>query len=200
MLEEFLKAYFEVPNVTLRFRPSFFPFTEPSMEVDVQCDRSGAEVKIGEGSDWLEILGCGMVHPNVIRNCGLDPDVYQGFAWGIGIDRIAMLKYGMPDLRAFFDADQRWLDHYGFRPLDLPTLFGGLSNCQWLTSRPNRQSHPVAASATRRRWPMRLSGTTSTTRASPPQPPRIIAITRGKGRCRGYAGRHRDRRLRARPA
>ncbi|MGV8856073.1 MAG: phenylalanine--tRNA ligase subunit alpha [Devosia sp.] len=128
VLEEFLKAYFEVPNVTLRFRPSFFPFTEPSMEVDVQCDRSGAEVKIGEGNDWLEILGCGMVHPNVIANAGLDPDVYQGFAWGIGIDRIAMLKYGMPDLRAFFDADQRWIDHYGFRPLDLPTLFGGLSS------------------------------------------------------------------------
>jgi phenylalanyl-tRNA synthetase alpha chain len=128
VLEEFLKAYFEVPNVTLRFRPSFFPFTEPSMEVDVQCDRSGNEVKIGEGSDWLEILGCGMVHPNVIRSAGLDPDVYQGFAWGMGIDRIAMLKYGMPDLRAFFDADKRWLDHYGFRPLDLPTLFGGLSS------------------------------------------------------------------------
>jgi phenylalanyl-tRNA synthetase alpha chain len=128
VLEEFLKAFFEVPNVTLRFRPSFFPFTEPSMEVDVQCDRSGKEVKIGEGSDWLEILGCGMVHPNVIRSAGLDPDVYQGFAWGMGIDRIAMLKYGMPDLRAFFDADQRWLDHYGFRPLDLPTLFGGLSS------------------------------------------------------------------------
>ncbi len=128
VLEEFLKAFFEVPSVTLRFRPSFFPFTEPSMEVDVQCDRSGSEVKIGEGSDWLEILGCGMVHPNVIRNAGLDPDVYQGFAWGIGIDRIAMLKYGMPDLRAFFDADQRWIEHYGFRPLDLPTLFGGLSS------------------------------------------------------------------------
>ncbi|KQX38561.1 phenylalanine--tRNA ligase subunit beta [Devosia sp. Root436] len=128
VLEEFLKAYFEVPNVTLRFRPSFFPFTEPSMEVDVQCDRSGSEVKIGEGSDWLEILGCGMVHPNVVRNAGLDPDIYQGFAWGMGIDRIAMLKYGMPDLRAFFDGDQRWLDHYGFRPLDLPTLFGGLSS------------------------------------------------------------------------
>lgn len=128
VLEEFLKAFFEVPSVTLRFRPSFFPFTEPSMEVDVQCDRSGAEVKIGEGNDWLEILGCGMVHPNVIRNAGLDPDIYQGFAWGIGIDRIAMLKYGMPDLRAFFDADQRWIEHYGFRPLDLPTLFGGLSS------------------------------------------------------------------------
>lgn len=128
VLEEFLKAFFEVDNVTLRFRPSFFPFTEPSMEVDVQCDRSGAEVKIGEGSDWLEILGCGMVHPNVLRHCGLDPDVYQGFAWGMGIDRIAMLKYGMPDLRAFFDADVRWLNHYGFRPLDLPTLVGGVSS------------------------------------------------------------------------
>ncbi|WP_289035386.1 phenylalanine--tRNA ligase subunit alpha [uncultured Roseibium sp.] len=127
-LEEFLKAFFEVDNVTLRFRPSFFPFTEPSMEVDVQCDRSGGEVKIGEGSDWMEILGCGMVHPNVLRNCGLDPDIYQGFAWGIGIDRLAMLKYGMPDLRAFFDADVRWIQHYGFRPLDLPTLFGGLSS------------------------------------------------------------------------
>ncbi|WP_332719111.1 phenylalanine--tRNA ligase subunit alpha [Pelagibacterium mangrovi] len=128
VLEEFLKAFFEVESVTTRFRPSFFPFTEPSMEVDVQCDRSGNEVKIGQGNDWLEILGCGMVHPNVIRNAGLDPDVYQGFAWGMGIDRIAMLKYGMPDLRAFFDADQRWLDHYGFRPFDAPTLFGGLSS------------------------------------------------------------------------
>ncbi|AVX05847.1 phenylalanine--tRNA ligase subunit alpha [Maritalea myrionectae] len=128
VLEEFLTAFFEVDHVKTRFRPSFFPFTEPSMEVDVQCDRSGNEVKIGEGSDWMEILGCGMVHPNVIRNCGLDPDIYQGFAWGMGIDRIAMLKYGMPDLRDFFGADQRWLDHYGFRPLDLPTLFGGLSS------------------------------------------------------------------------
>jgi phenylalanyl-tRNA synthetase alpha chain len=128
VLEEFLKAFFEIPNVTLRFRPSFFPFTEPSMEVDVGCDRSGPEVRIGEGSDWLEILGCGMVHPNVLRNCGLDPDVYQGFAWGMGIDRLAMLKYGMNDLRAFFDADKRWLDHYGFKPFDMPTLFGGLSS------------------------------------------------------------------------
>ncbi|HHS82469.1 MAG TPA: phenylalanine--tRNA ligase subunit alpha [Devosia sp.] len=128
VLEEFLKAFFEVDEVSTRFRPHFFPFTEPSMEVDVQCDRSGNEVKIGEGSDWMEILGCGMVHPNVLANSGLDPEVYQGFAWGIGIDRLAMLKYGMPDLRAFFDADQRWLDHYGFRPLDIPTLFGGLSS------------------------------------------------------------------------
>ncbi|MCK0197055.1 phenylalanine--tRNA ligase subunit alpha [Ancylobacter sp. 6x-1] len=129
ILEEFCKAFFEVDQVKMRFRPSFFPFTEPSMEVDIQCDRSRpGEIRFGEGSDWLEILGCGMVHPNVIRNCGLDPDEYQGFAWGMGIDRIAMLKYGMPDLRAFFEADVRWLSHYGFRPLDIPTLAGGLSN------------------------------------------------------------------------
>jgi phenylalanyl-tRNA synthetase alpha chain len=127
VIEEFLKAFFEVDSVVTRFRPSFFPFTEPSMEVDVRCDRRGGEIRIGEGNDWLEILGCGMVHANVLRNCGLDPDVYQGFAWGMGIDRLAMLKYGMSDLRAFFEADKRWLDHYGFRPLDLPTLFGGLS-------------------------------------------------------------------------
>jgi phenylalanyl-tRNA synthetase alpha chain len=129
VLEEFCKAFFEVPSVKMRFRPSFFPFTEPSLEVDIQCDRSRpGEVRFGEGSDWMEILGCGMVHPNVLRAGGLDPDEYQGFAWGMGIDRIAMLKYGMPDLRAFFDADVRWLAHYGFRPLDMPTLFGGLSN------------------------------------------------------------------------
>jgi phenylalanyl-tRNA synthetase alpha chain len=127
ILAEFCKAFFEVDDVKMRFRPSFFPFTEPSMEVDIQCDRSGGEVRFGEGTDWLEILGCGMVHPNVLRNVGLDPDEYQGFAWGMGIDRIAMLKYGMPDLRAFFEADVRWLKHYGFRPLDLPTLAGGLS-------------------------------------------------------------------------
>ncbi|MGA3302853.1 MAG: phenylalanine--tRNA ligase subunit alpha [Methylovirgula sp.] len=127
VLEEFCKAFFEVPQVKMRFRPSFFPFTEPSMEVDIQCSRKGGEVRFGEGEDWLEILGCGMVHPNVLRNCGIDPETYQGFAWGIGIDRIAMLKYGMPDLRAFFEADVRWLTHYGFRPLDLPTLFAGLS-------------------------------------------------------------------------
>jgi phenylalanyl-tRNA synthetase alpha chain len=127
VLEEFCKAFFEVPSVNMRFRPSFFPFTEPSIEVDIQCDRSGAQVKFGEGNDWMEILGCGMVHPNVLRAGGLDPDEYQGFAWGMGLDRIAMLKYGMPDLRNFFDADVRWMNHYGFRPLDLPTLFGGLS-------------------------------------------------------------------------
>jgi phenylalanyl-tRNA synthetase alpha chain len=128
ILEEFCKAFFEVDQVKMRFRPSFFPFTEPSAEVDIQCSRRGGEIRFGEGTDWLEILGCGMVHPNVLRNCGLDPDEVQGFAWGMGIDRIAMLKYGMPDLRPFFDADVRWLNHYGFRPLDLPTLVGGLSS------------------------------------------------------------------------
>jgi phenylalanyl-tRNA synthetase alpha chain len=126
-LEEFLKSFFEVKGVKLRFRPSFFPFTEPSMEVDVQCRRQGGEIRFGEGEDWMEILGCGMVHPNVLKNCGIDPDRYQGFAFGVGVDRLAMLKYGMSDLRAFFDADARWLEHYGFRPLDFPTLAGGLS-------------------------------------------------------------------------
>jgi len=127
ILEEFCKAFFEVDKVKMRFRPSFFPFTEPSLEVDIQCRRDKGEVRFGEGDDWLEILGCGMVHPKVLRNCGLNPDEYQGFAWGLGIDRIAMLKYGMPDLRAFFEADVRWLSHYGFRPLDFPTLAEGLS-------------------------------------------------------------------------
>jgi phenylalanyl-tRNA synthetase alpha chain len=128
ILEEFCKAFFEVESVKMRFRPSFFPFTEPSAEVDIQCSRKGGEIRFGEGDDWLEILGCGMVHPNVLRNCKLDPDIYQGFAWGMGIDRIAMLKYGMPDLRPFFEADVRWLEHYGFRPLDLPSLVGGLTS------------------------------------------------------------------------
>jgi phenylalanyl-tRNA synthetase alpha chain len=127
VLEEFCKAFFEVPQMAMRFRPSFFPFTSPSMEVDIQCRRSGGEIRFGEGEDWLEILGCGMVHANVLRNCGIDPDVYQGFAWGMGVDRIAMLKYGLPDLRDFFDADLRWIDHYGFKPLDEPSLAGGLS-------------------------------------------------------------------------
>ena len=127
VLEEFCRAFFEVERVKMRFRPSFFPFTEPSMEVDIQCARKGDEIRFGEGEDWLEILGCGMVHPNVLRHCGVDPDEYQGFAWGMGIDRIAMLKYGMPDLRPFFEADARWLAHYGFRPLDIPTLAGGLT-------------------------------------------------------------------------
>jgi phenylalanyl-tRNA synthetase alpha chain len=127
ILHEFCRAFFEVDKVNMRFRPSFFPFTEPSMEVDIQCRRDKGEIRFGEGEDWLEILGCGMVHPNVLRACDIDPDVYQGFAWGMGIDRIAMLKYGMPDLRALFEADVRWLNHYGFRPLDVPTLAGGLS-------------------------------------------------------------------------
>jgi phenylalanyl-tRNA synthetase alpha chain len=128
ILEEFCKAFFEVGQVKMRFRPSYFPFTEPSAEVDIQCSRKGGEIRFGEGDDWLEILGCGMVHPDVLRNCGLNPDEFQGFAWGMGIDRIAMLKYGMPDLRPFFEADIRWLNHYGFRPLDLPSLVGGLTS------------------------------------------------------------------------
>jgi phenylalanyl-tRNA synthetase alpha chain len=127
ILAEFCKAFFEVSDVKMRFRPSFFPFTEPSLEVDIQCRRDKGEIRFGEGEDWLEILGCGMVHPTVLKNCGIDPDAYQGFAWGVGVDRIAMLKYGMHDLRAFFEADVRWLAHYGFRPLDVPTLAGGLS-------------------------------------------------------------------------
>ena len=128
ILHEFCKAFFEVDRINMRFRPSFFPFTEPSLEVDIQCRRDKGEIRFGEGEDWLEILGCGMVHPNVLRACGIDPDVYQGFAWGMGIDRIAMLKYGMSDLRQLFDSDVRWLSHYGFKPLDVPTLAGGLSS------------------------------------------------------------------------
>ncbi|HEX2257578.1 MAG TPA: phenylalanine--tRNA ligase subunit alpha [Afifellaceae bacterium] len=126
-LEAFCKALFEVDAVKMRFRPSHFPFTEPSMEVDIGCTWEGGELKIGRGDDWLEILGSGMVHPNVIRAGGLDPERYQGFAFGMGIDRIAMLKYGIPDLRAFFEADLRWLRHYGFSPVVKPTLAEGLS-------------------------------------------------------------------------
>jgi phenylalanyl-tRNA synthetase alpha chain len=127
VLEEFCKAFFEVPRIKMRFRASHFPFTEPSMEVDIGYAKGGDEIRIGEGEQWLEILGCGMVHPNVLKNVGLDPNRYQGFAFGMGIDRIAMLKYGMPDLRAFFSGDLRWLTHYGFPPLAVPTLAGGLS-------------------------------------------------------------------------
>lgn len=126
-IEEFCRAFFEVPSIKMRFRPSHFPFTEPSAEVDIQCDRSGGEIKFGEGEDWLEILGSGVVHPNVLRNCGIDPDRYRGFAFGMGLDRLAMLKYGIPDLRAFFEGDLRWLRHYGFSVLDVPTLATGLS-------------------------------------------------------------------------
>jgi phenylalanyl-tRNA synthetase alpha chain len=126
-LEEFCKAFFEVDAVKMRFRASHFPFTEPSMEVDINCSWEKGHVKVGVGDSWLEILGSGMVHPNVIRAGGLDPDKVQGFAFGMGIDRLAMLKYGIPDLRAFFEADLRWLRHYGFRSLNVPTLAGGLS-------------------------------------------------------------------------
>lgn len=122
VLEEFFKAFFEVAEVKVRFRASHFPFTEPSAEVDL-----GAEA-IGKPGQWLEVLGCGMVHPNVLRNCGLDPERYQGFAFGMGLDRLAMLKYGIPDLRDMFSADLRWLRHYGFSVLDVPTLAGGLSS------------------------------------------------------------------------
>lgn len=116
-LIEFCKRFFEVDELKTRFRPSFFPFTEPSAEMDIGCSRAGGELKIGTGNDWLEILGCGMVHPNVLKNCGINPDEYQGFAFGMGIERIAMLKYGIPDLRTFFESDLRWLRHYGFGPL-----------------------------------------------------------------------------------
>ena len=127
VLEEFCRAFFEVDKVELRFRASHFPFTEPSAEVDIRYSNVGGQLRIGEGDKWMEILGSGMVHPKVLQAAGVNPDEWQGFAFGMGIDRIAMLKYGMPDLRAFFDADVRWLSHYGFRPLDMPTLFGGLS-------------------------------------------------------------------------
>lgn len=127
-LEEFVKAFFEVDSVELRFRASHFPFTEPSAEVDIRCSWSGGQLKVGEGDDWMEILGSGMVHPKVLEAGGIDPQKYQGFAFGLGIDRIAMLKYGIPDLRAFFDSDLRWLRHYGFLALDKPSLISGLSS------------------------------------------------------------------------
>ncbi|MFN7498271.1 MAG: phenylalanine--tRNA ligase subunit alpha [Hyphomonadaceae bacterium] len=127
VLMDFIRAFFEIDDVDVRFRPHHFPFTEPSAEMDVRCDRSGGALKIGTGTDWLEILGCGMVHPNVLRACGIDPDQYQGFAFGMGIDRLAMLKYGIPDLRDMFAADVRWLKHYGFEPSVQPNLATGLS-------------------------------------------------------------------------
>ena len=126
-LMDFIAAFFETDQVEAQFRPHHFPFTEPSAEMDVKYERVGDAVKVGSGDKWMEILGCGMVHPNVIRACGLDPDEYQGFAWGMGVDRLAMLKYGIPDLRDFFAADARWLEHYGFDPLDQPNLATGLS-------------------------------------------------------------------------
>ncbi len=127
VLEEFCRAFFEVESVELRFRASHFPFTEPSAEVDLRCSWQGGQLKVGEGDDWMEILGSGMVHPKVLQAAGVDPDAWQGFAFGLGIDRIAMLKYGIPDLRAFFDSDLRWLRHYGFGALRVPSLHGGLS-------------------------------------------------------------------------
>lgn len=127
-LYDFIKAFFELDEIPVRYRPSFFPFTEPSAEMDIGCLKSKTELKIGAGDDWLEILGCGMIHPNVLRAGGIDPDIYQGFAFGLGLDRLAMLKYGIPDLRTFFESDVRWLKHYGFNPLDMASMTGGLSN------------------------------------------------------------------------
>jgi len=127
-VEEFCKAFFEIDKIELRARPSFFPFTEPSLEWDMRCDRSvPGKITFGSGNDWLELGGSGMVHRKVLENCGIDPKKYSGFAFGFGLDRMAMLKYGMPDIRSFFESDLRWLKHYGFQPLDIPTLDGGLS-------------------------------------------------------------------------
>jgi len=126
-LDYFIKEFFEVKNIKMRFRPSHFPFTEPSAEVDIGYKIEKGKIIIGEGDKWLEVLGCGMVHPNVLKNVKIDTKKYQGFAFGIGIDRLAMLKYGINDLRAFFEADYRWLNHFGFDPLDVPTNYRGLS-------------------------------------------------------------------------
>jgi phenylalanyl-tRNA synthetase alpha chain len=125
-LIEFCRAFFGIDDLPARFRPSYFPFTEPSAEMDIGCSREGGGLTIGAGADWLEILGCGMVHPRVLENCGIDPSRYQGYAFGLGIERAAMLKYGIPDLRTFYESDLRWLRHYGFAPLDIPTVAGGL--------------------------------------------------------------------------
>ena len=127
-LYDFMKAFFELDDLPVRYRPSYFPFTEPSAEMDIGCLKTKTELKIGAGTDWLEVLGCGMVHPNVLKAGGIDPNEYQGFAFGLGIDRLAMLKYGIPDLRTFFESDIRWLKHYGFTPLDFSSMTGGLSN------------------------------------------------------------------------
>ena len=126
-LETFLKEFFETSSPKMRFRPSHFPFTEPSAEVDIGYKKDGNQIIIGEGDSWLEILGCGMVHPNVLKNVNIDPNEYQGYAFGVGIERLAMLKYGISDLRTFYDNDLRWLKHFGFVPLDIPSISGGLS-------------------------------------------------------------------------
>ncbi|MDE0539031.1 MAG: phenylalanine--tRNA ligase subunit alpha [Rhodospirillales bacterium] len=123
-LMEFCRAFFGIDDLPVRFRPSYFPFTEPSAEVDIGCTREGGGLKIGAGDDWLEILGSGMVNPAVLENCGIDSAKYQGFAFGMGVERLAMLKYGIPDLRTFYDSDIRWLEHFGFAPLDVPSLLG----------------------------------------------------------------------------
>ncbi len=125
-LLEFAKAFFEVDELPIRFRPSYFPFTEPSAEADIGCKKDKKGLKIGNYGDWMEFVGCGMVHPNVLKACGLDPDEYQGYAFGLGMDRMAMLKYGLPDLRQFFENDVRWLKHYGFDPLQFPSMTSGL--------------------------------------------------------------------------
>ena len=126
-LNYFIKEFFELEKIKMRFRPSHFPFTEPSAEVDIGYRIEKNKIVIGEGDKWLEILGCGMVHPNVLKNSKIDPSKFQGFAFGIGIDRLAMLKYGINDLRSFFECDYRWLNYYGFDPLDVPTNYRGLS-------------------------------------------------------------------------
>ncbi len=125
-LIEFCRAFFDMDDLPVRFRPSYFPFTEPSAEVDIGCTREGGEFRIGHGDDWLEILGCGMVNPKVLENCNINPAKYQGFAFGLGVERMAMLKYGIPDLRTFFESDLRWLRHYGFSALQVPSMVGGL--------------------------------------------------------------------------
>jgi phenylalanyl-tRNA synthetase alpha chain len=127
VLETFIARFFETDTIITQFRPHHFPFTEPSAELDVRCSWDKGELKVGQGNSWLEVLGCGMVHPNVLKACGIDPDEYQGFAWGMGVDRLAMLKYGVPDLRDMFAADSRWLAHYGFSAFATPTSTSGLS-------------------------------------------------------------------------
>ena len=126
-LIEFCRAFFNVDDLPVRFRPSYFPFTEPSAEVDIGCSRDGGGLTIGAGADWLEILGCGMVNPRVLEYCNIDPNEHQGFAFGMGLERLAMLKYGIPDLRPFYDSDLRWMRHYGFMPFDSQSIHLGLS-------------------------------------------------------------------------
>ena len=125
-LQEFVSQFFAVANLPIRLRPHYFPFTEPSAELDIRCRRDGKTLQVGEGEDWMELLGCGMVHPEVLKQVGIDPDQYQGFAFGMGVERLAMVKYGIGDLRAFFESDARWLNHYGQPPQAAPALPGRL--------------------------------------------------------------------------